>query len=271
MTINKTLFFVISLLAVLVMTVPSVQAQDNWNVTLTSRQAEGLNTASRGRKNFAMAISPDGPWGWSEGMRSAKAAEIRALQFCRGFMRKGQRDCLVYMVNGKRTLAQTVKTRRVAAVYKPLNAKLATSVIGLSDLRFAGQLDAARALLDQGVNTPESLKQDRKLRAALLGRSIMLTTRYNPTFFFDETGASRSMKSNNGILKINYSSWIVTSEGLICMMNGRWSTTGKPVGTSCLVLGPATGGKTEIYEPRNPKSKRKAIVIAGDARYGAVR
>lgn len=264
------LSFVLSLTANFCGSLAAV-AQENWAVTLTSKQAKGVQEASAGRSHVAVAISPDGPWGWSEGMKSEAAAKLRALQFCRGFMDKGDRDCILYLVNGKVVAPAVVQTRRVSEVYKPLNYKRAASVFGISPLNFDGNLSQARAVVSSAQANPKSLRQDKTLRAALQGRTLMKPTGRPFAIWLGQDEASQVIKGDSGIITAWYPSWVVSADGVVCMLDGRWKSTGKRVGNKCFILGAAKRGKTAIYWESSANAKRDVILIAGDARYGAVR
>lgn len=244
---------------------------ESWTVTLTKKQAKALDEMTAPRKHAAFAISPDGPWGRSWGKRSAAAAQESALAYCRAHLSRKKRDCLVYIVDGKRVAPASVKTRVVTQVYKPLNGRQAASILGRSNFNFSGNLAAARAQLEGGMARPEALPQDASLRAALVGRTLMNTSSKGWALWLGKDRAEFLSQTKSSTLATRYQSWRVTSDGLLCLRGGVWRSNGKPAGTRCILLGPAKGGALNIYWSSTPSTGRKAQLIAGDARGGAVR
>lgn len=242
---------------------PAAMAE-GWTVALTKKQAKALGEISGKSSHVAFAISPDGSWGRSWGKPSAAIARESALSFCRAYLSRGKRDCLIYMVNGKRVAPAVVNTRPVAEVYKPLNGRRAASVFGRSDFNFTGNLAAARAQLAAGMADPGALRQDDGLRAKLAGRTLMNTSSKGWAVWLGKQRAAHLAQANSGVLTTEYESWRVTSDGLLCMR-------GASVKTRCILLGPAKAGALKIYWSFTPKAGRKAQLIAGDARGGAVR
>ncbi len=85
-------------------TAKTTDAQSQWTVTLTSKQAAAYNDQKARNGNKAFAISPDGAWGYTFGMKNTQDAQKRAIANCRKYMRKKQRDCLLFATNGNQVL-----------------------------------------------------------------------------------------------------------------------------------------------------------------------
>ncbi|MEM6373859.1 MAG: hypothetical protein AAF727_13915 [Pseudomonadota bacterium] len=250
---------------------PLAHAQEAWSVVLTKKQAEAFAEAEKRQPGTAFAVSPDGAWGWSTGFSSAELAGKRAVQFCRAFLRKRKRDCALYAVNGQRVAPATVQLRRVADVYVPLNGRKAGAILGRAAFQFQGNRAAARAQLAAAPATRAQMREDSALRGALIGRTIMTTQTRGFAVTLEEQSADHAAGTQNGIIKRRFDSWGVTPEGLLCMFNGRWDGTGAPVGRVCLILNAIGNGLVDLSWDQTPNASRKGQLIAGDARYAAVK
>jgi len=248
-----------------------LSAQEAWTVTLTAKQAKALAEIAVEDDVTAFAISPDGAWGRSWGVNNAKNAGARAMNFCQSELRPGRRDCILYEVAGKRVAPAVVQTRKVSVVYKPLNGRKAVEVFGRVDFDFQGDNKAARALIKSGPQRRGDLSEDKRLRGILQGRSIMSPKTKGFAVTFEEVYAEQQAASNSGILKAYYDSWTVTSEGLVCMFDGYWATSGKPIGTRCLILNSAEDGLVRMAWGSRPGTSQKMQLIAGDARFATAK
>ena len=246
-------------------------AQESWTVQLTKKQATALAEMAGKESVTAFAISPDGAWGRSWGVNNAENAAARALNYCQAELRPKKRDCFVYEVAGKRVAPAVVQTRRVSIVYKPLNGRTAAKLFGRVAFDFQGNSAAAQAQIATAPKRRGDLKEDAGLRAKLVGRSIMSLNPKGFAVTFEETFAEHSAMANSGILKIFYDSWTVTPEGLVCMFDGFWPSSGKPVGTRCLILNSAAQGLANMSWGDRPKTSQKMQLIAGDARFATAR
>ncbi|MEL6452860.1 MAG: hypothetical protein AAFQ19_16525 [Pseudomonadota bacterium] len=246
-------------------------AQERWTVALTDKQAQALAEIAGEREVSAFAISPDGAWGRSWGYANKSLAGDWALAYCRAELRPRRRDCILYELDGARVAPATVAVPTVREVYKPLNGRKAAAVIGRVDYDFAGNKAAALAQLASGPARAADLRGDPALRQALVGRSIMATSAKAFAHVFEETRAAFWVPSNSGILMQSYDSWAVTAEGLVCMFNGRYASTGKPVATRCMILNKISNGLVDLSWSGSPNATRKGQLIAGDVRRAAVR
>lgn len=245
-------------------------AQEAWKVQLTSKQAKAHAELAGQSGITAFAISPDGAWGRSYGFKDADLAAKRALSFCHSELRPRKRDCLLFEVAGKRVAPQTVQTRQVSAVYKPLNGRKAAAVIGRAALDFRGNKAGAMAQLATAPKGAGDLVQDKLLRAGLKNRTLMTTQAKGFAIWLGDTYAEHLASANSGVLSVEFDSWVVTSEGLLCMFNGFWDS-GKPLGTKCALLNSIGNGLVDLSWDGSPNASRKGQLIAGDARFGAAK
>jgi hypothetical protein len=245
---------------------PVAVAQDMWTVALTARQATALAGIAGQDDVTAFAISPDGAWGRAWGVNTAENAGARAMNYCQAQLRPGKRDCVLYEVAGRRVAAAVVQTRKVSKVYKPLNGRTAAEVFGRVTFDFKGNNTAARAQLATAPQRRGALPEDATLRAVLTDRSLMSVKTKGYALTFEDKIAEHSAEGQSGMLKAVYSSWTVTPEGLVCLFDGYWST-GKPLGTRCLILNSAAKGLVDMSWGYRPKTSQKMQLIAGDARF----
>ena len=259
--------FVMALAAVLLCLVPQVgAAQSGWKVVLTSKQAQKAAELKSEKAHTAFALSPDGPWGRAWGKNSAQAAQDIALQFCRDHLKKGRRDCFVYAVNNKVVAPSVIKTKKITAIYKPLNSRTAAAFFGRVALNYSAPLAAAKGRIEAAAANPNNLKSDAALKKALTGRTLMSTGGRSWAIWLGPKGAEQHVNANSGVLSIRFDAWRVSPDGVLCMMGGRWTTTGKPVGTKCLILGDMKQGVGGLYWAASVNTKRAVQLIAGDAR-----
>lgn len=246
-------------------------AQNAWTVTLTAKQEQARAEMVQEEQVTAFAISPDGAWGRSWGFDDAALAAERSLAFCRAELRPRKRDCLVYEVGGKRVAPATVQTRKVSVVYKSFDGRKAASVFGRAPYDFAGNRSGALAQLATAPTRRGTLPEDKALRAALTNRTIMTTQSKGFALWFEGTRAEHAVSTSGGVLTVLFDSWTVTPEGLMCMFDGHWEGTGKPVGTRCVLLNAMGDGLVDLSWDQTPNATRKAQLIAGDARFAAVK
>lgn len=263
-------------LAVFFLSTATATAQGTWAVTLTSKQAKELKELKSSKAHTAMAVSPDGPWGTRWGARSADAAGAEALGNCRAFLKKGLRDCVLYSVNGRVVADSVVKTRKVSAVYKPVDGKAAPGIFGRANVNFVGNVQAAEADMTALLANPahrSNLRRDPTLEGMLRGRSFMNTKKRGFAIWFEKGRGAQYSASNNGTLKMYFGDWLATRDGLVCMFDSVWDS-GKAVGTRCLVIHQINKGAADFSWPgsgHGTTTVRKGQIIAGDARRGAVR
>lgn len=254
-----------------------VQAQESWTVTLTRKQAGELQELKGKPSNTGFALSPDGAWGTRWGASSAKAAGDEALANCRAFLKKGRRDCILYTVNGQVVARPVESTRKVSAVYTPVNGKTAPSVFGRAPVNFSGNAPAAMADAKAMRADPahaSRLKRDPGLEQALMQRSFMNMEKRGFAIWFEKGRGEQHMVGNSGRLQLNFGRWIATPDGLVCMFDGAWASTGKKVGARCLLIETIKNGIVRfawLNAEYGAPSFRKGQIIAGDARRGAVR
>ncbi|WP_299293812.1 hypothetical protein [uncultured Tateyamaria sp.] len=249
----------------------AAMAQQPWTVVLTKKQAKALAELSGEPDVTAFAISPDGAWGRSWGYDSAENAGARAVNFCQSELRPGKRDCFLFELAGKRMVPEVVETRKVSKVYRPVNGRQAAALFGRVDFDFAGNVPAAAAQHQTALSSPAGLREDKALRKALENRSIMSLKAKGFAVVFEDVYAEQIAMGSGGLLKTYFDSWTVTSEGLVCMFDGYWASTGKPRGTVCLILHDATDGAVTMAWGNKPNARQKMQLIAGDARFATAR
>ncbi len=71
------------------------------------------------------------------------------------------------------------------------------------------------------------------------------------------------------ILKLKFSDWRATSDGLVCMTGNVWNT-GKQIADRCLIIEHIKDGVAQFFWS-GLKVKYQGQIIAGNALYGAVR
>lgn len=250
----------------------SLKAQETWQVELNRKQTKSLAKIAAKPGHKAFAVSPDGAHGFQWGASSSESASKDAVANCRGFMRAGQRDCILYSVNGRVVAEPVVATRRVSAVYKPVDGKSAPAIFGRANVNFSGNPAAALADFTALKASPahaNRLQHDPALERILMQRSFMNTQKRAFAIWFEQGRGDQYSVGNNGMLRLGFRRWVATPDGLVCMFDSVWST-GKTVGTRCLIIHSIASGAarfswhdmTTIYDGQ---------IIAGDARRGAVR
>jgi hypothetical protein len=263
--------FLRGLLAIVAILLPMGSvAQEAWTVQMTSRQAKALAELAQHDDFTAFAISPDGAWGRAWGVNTAENAAARAMNYCQAELRPGKRDCILYAVAGRRIMPEIVQTRKVSKVYKPLNGRVAAEVFGRVAFDFQGDSAVAQAQYNSGPKRRGDLPEDAVLRAILLNRSLMSVKSKGFATTFEADIAEQSAQGQSGMLKAVFSSWAVTSDGLVCMFDGYWST-GKPIGTRCLILNSAAKGAVDMSWAFRPLTSQKMQLIAGDARFATAK
>lgn len=251
----------------------SMAQSETWTVKLTKEQAKKARETIGLDFTTAVAISPDGAWGRSWRARTLADEKERALGYCRAHLKPKRRDCFLYMVNGKVVAPKTVETRVVSVVYKPVDGKKAPAVLGRARVNFVG--DKSAALADFKKFKTDSahfkrLSRDRALEAALKRQSFMNTKKSGFAIWFESTGGQQHMAANGGkILKMRFSDWRATSDGLVCMIGAVWSS-GKAVENRCLIIESIKDGVADFYWA-GKNTRYQGQIIAGNALHGAVR
>ncbi len=263
----------ISFAVALALALPVVAlAQENWQVSLTKKQGRAAAQIAQQKQPTVMAISPDGAWGNSWGTQTLDQGKARAIQYCRQNLKPGQRDCMVYAVNGKPVLPAVVSTKRVSKVYKPLSARSAAAFFGLAAVNFRGNPELALADYQAlKANPAHALRGDSRLQAVLKGKSLM-HARKSPEFAIalEARGGEQHARGNSGVIWMRFDRWVATRDGLLCLYNRVWST-GKQAGTECYIINQIANGKVSGAWASKPRTNRPLLVIAGDARYGNAR
>ena len=252
---------------------PARASDGTWTVTLSAKHARKLAELEGKPGVTALAISPDGPWGYAWRQEGHAAAEARALANCRAFLKPGRRDCILYAVNGRRVAPEVVETRKVSKVYRPVDARKAAAVLGLVGGSFQGNPAAALSDLERLVADPghrRRLTPDARLTGLLRGNSFGLDKSRGTVIAFHGDGGGQHSKAQSGILKLHFPSWIATGDGLVCMFDSYWDN-GNAMGTRCLVIDHIQDGKARFRWGADPNTGRKGLLILGDARYGAAR
>ena len=263
-------------LALIALAPAMAKAQSSWTVSLTNKQANEFKSLTARPGNTAFAISPDGPYGFRYGASSKDVAGNDAIANCRAFLKPGRRDCILYAVNGRVVARPVVQTRKVKAVYKPIDGKAAPTVFGRANVSFIGNRKAALADLAALEANPahrRKLSRDRVLESALLHRSFMNTQKRGFVIWFDKGHGEQLTSGNNGAIRLTFKDWVATRDGLVCMFDSVWDT-GKPIGTRCLIMDRIEKGAADFVWPgsgHGTATVRKGQIIAGDARKGAVR
>jgi hypothetical protein len=245
----------------------------SWKVALNKRQAKAFEETKAQPSITAFALSPDGAWGRAWDYDTKKAASARALAGCRGFLKPGRRDCILFAVDGVIVAEPVVKTRVVSKVYKPINGKTAPAFFGRAAVNFTGNKAAAVAdykALEKAPSHRGRLARDKKLEAALMKRSFMNTQHRAFAIWFEAGHGAQHSKANSGILRTDFGEWVATKDGLVCMFDSV-SDSGKRYGTRCLIIHEIENGSARFSWADHPGTKYKGQIIAGDARYGAAK
>ena len=251
---------------------PSVAA--DWQVTLTAEQSKKFIETKSKRNHTVMAISPDSAWGRTWEYRSLEEAKTNALGFCRENLRKGHRDCMIFSVNGKVVLGPVAKTKVVSKVYKPVSGKKAAAHFGLRAINFQGNRAGAIAqwnAVEANPNAVNSLPVNKALGQQLLGSSIALNSVRGFAIALTPYGARHALKTDGGALFANYSNWTITPDGLFCMTNGHWESTGKALGPNCMIIDSIKSGQVRFSWAGSITQSREGLIIAGDAGRGAAK
>lgn len=249
------------------------QAQSQWTVTLTGKQAAAYEEQKARSGNKAFAISPDGAWGYTYGVSNQLDAQKRAIANCRKYMRKKQRDCLLFSANGKQVLPPVTPTKKVTALYKPLKAKDAKAVFGLAGGAFKGNKKAARAefqAFENGKISRAELPRNAQLEALLTGRSLMTTNNKAVMLWFSSTRGEHHSQAKSGVLISHFKRWIATPNGLVCKLDAAWDN-GNPLRDTCFFVESISNGQVKFSWAHSMGSMRKGVLLQGDARYAAAR
>ncbi|MGB7316803.1 MAG: hypothetical protein WBC85_02450 [Planktotalea sp.] len=241
---------------------------EDWKVTLTAEQNQKFQEMKNKPARSVFALSPDSAWGRTWGYKSLDDAKERALAFCRENLRRGHRDCLVFAVDGKVVAKPVVPTKVVQNLYKPVNGRKAAAFFGVKGISFQGNPSAAKAqwdALQRDPNKIASFTVNKSLGRQLLGTSLVTDKKPSFSVALSKFGARQALQADSGVLAINYPDWSVTNEGLLCMSGGAWESTGKQVGTKCLILESIDNGLVRFDWASRNSSFRKGAIVAGDA------
>ncbi|CUH78213.1 hypothetical protein [Tropicibacter naphthalenivorans] len=243
-----------------------------WTVAPTAKQQAAAAELTSKKKHTAISIAPDGAWGRSWGYDSAELAKTSSLAFCRKNLKKGRGDCFVYAVNGKVVAPKQVTLTKVTQVYVPTHSRKASAFFGLVSGSYKG--NPAKALeqfeaLKAGTDVSVTERKGKALEALLRDHSLMSK---DPRVFAQFFGSDRVERHNKGgKLRIEYTGWMATEAGLVCTYNGAYKSTGKRVGTSCLIVHSFENGKARYAYATQPKTIRNGLLVAGDALRGAAK
>ena len=72
----------------------------SWKVALNKRQSKAFEETKAQPSITAFALSPDGAWGRAWDYDTKQGASARAMAGCRGFLKPGRRDCILFAVDG---------------------------------------------------------------------------------------------------------------------------------------------------------------------------
>ncbi len=245
----------------------------NWNVQLSAKQAKAWAEIKTHKRHTAFAISPDGAWGRTWDFKDAKLAKTRAIQFCRNHVRVGKRDCILYSADGKVLVSGAVQTTKITKLYKPVSGRKAAKFFGLVGMSFQGDPAAARAQHEQvkaSSGSIAALRGDGALKQKLTGSSIASIAENGFALHMGKSVVRQAIAANSGLIEADYSDWMITKEGLLCMKNGRFYT-GKPIGTNCIILHQIANGKLKFAWANGSGSPRNGYIIAGNATYAAAK
>lgn len=242
-----------------------------WQVQLTKKQAKALAEVQRKVTPNAFAVSPDGAWGRAWGQSSRDEALAVAMHFCRRALKPGKRDCIAYAVNGEVVAPAVVDAKVVTKVYKPVDGRKAAAFFGLSGVNFAGNRPAALAQLEQVQAGNTALRSDPILSAALSRSSFTLAGAKGFALKLGKDTVEQHVQTNRAVLVISFTGWTATKEGLVCLFDGKWTSTGKLVGTKCLVLDHIVNGKARFSWESSLGTVRNGQLVAGDATRSAAR
>lgn len=262
-------------LALSLTSLPQIATAGSWTVELTRKQARKLAELNDAQRNTAMAVSQKGAWGRARNWASEQQASDWAMQNCRAYLKPGQPDCILYAVNGQRVAPATVQLKKVSQVYKPVNGRKAAAFHGLRPLNLSGNRPAAENLLkqiDAETRDAARLPRDTGLEAKLRNNSLAADDTRGFAIWLGADRVETWIKTQRGEnLKIRWKSWLATPEGLVCMIDGHYLSSGKRVGDNCLFIESASGGRMVFSWLNSPAKKRKGLIIAADARLGAAR
>lgn len=270
---NHSLTSLVAAVTMVFCTAKAADAQSQWTVTLTSKQAVAYNEQKARNGNKAFAISPDGAWGYTYGVSNQQDAQRRAIANCRKYMRKKQRDCLLFSTNGTQVLPPVTTTNKVSALYKPLKAKDAKAVFGVAGGAFKGNKKAARAehqAFENGKISRAKLPRDPQLEALLTGRSLMTTNNKTTMLWFSPTRGEHHSQAKSGVLISHFKRWIATPNGLVCKFEAAWDN-GNPLEDTCLYIDSISNGQVKFSWGHSMGSMRKGVLLQGDARFAAAR
>lgn len=250
-----------------------VSANSSWVIALTSDQAAALETVKSKSKHGALAVSPDGAWGNTWGKASPEEAQSQALGNCRGYLRRGRRDCVIAYANGKSRVGQTVQTQTVSRIYKPVSDKKAIKFFGKVNVNFQGNPSAAKAEFDRLIADPnyrKNLRNDPVLRSALQNNSLVSDTHSGFAMWLGQSYGGQRSGSKGRFVRVYIPDWVATRDGLVCFFNEVYST-GKRLPQRCILIDKIQAGALRFNWLHQSPTWRKAAIVPGDARWGAAR
>ncbi|SPF77676.1 hypothetical protein [Pseudoprimorskyibacter insulae] len=237
-----------------------------WTPKLTRDGQKGYAAAMEKPKNYAFALNNKSAWGSGWNFDTAEGARDRALKGCRKWVKPGQADCVVYMLNGEVVAGEQVTTKKITKRYKAISGKQAAAFFGLRDVSFAVNRSAAVAEYEKFQATGKYPANDQSLTKLLMGNSITSTANGGYAIVFDDKGVLWANKAgSNNILAVQFRQWLVTKNGLFCMFDGAFTSTGKKVGSRCVAISSIGGGKVEWQGLSYDGKPKTSFLVAGDA------
>ncbi|MEP3846254.1 MAG: hypothetical protein ABJM43_13035 [Paracoccaceae bacterium] len=237
---------------------------------MNKEQTEVLSELGAKPRITVLAISPDGPWGKAWGMKTKAASTARALKSCREHVRKGERDCVVYAVNGKQTLPGTIDIKRIQQRYKAVHGQKAASFFGLAAIEFTGSRDAALKELEFTKSDGQAwrtIPKSRALKRQLTGQGLVSVGKDGWAIFLTEDHAYHDTKVGRG----TFEQWAISENGLLCMFFGKYEN-GKLRSNACMVIDKISRGEMRYnWGPNGKNRARRGFVVAGDPGKNAVK
>lgn len=247
---------------------PSAHAQEmiQWVPKISREGKGGYEKVMAKPKNFAFALNNKLAWGSSWNYDSVDAAKERALKSCRKWVKPGQADCVVYMVNGEVVAGDQVTSKKITKRYKAVSGKQAAAFFGLRTMTFDGNRAAAVAEYEAFQATGAYPKNDKSLSKQLMGSSVTSTENGGYAIVFDDNGVLWANKAGpKNILAVRYRQWLLTKNGLLCMFDGAFTSTGKKVGSRCVAISSISGGKVQWQGVSYDGEPKTSFLVAGDA------
>lgn len=250
-------------IAILAFLAPLGLKAEPWTVTLNKEQTGVLSELGARPGGTALAISPDGAWGTAWGMSTKAKSTARALANCREHVRKGQRDCVVYAVNGERSLPDTIDIKRIQQRYKAIDGKKAASFFGLVPIEFTGSRNAALKefeFTNSDGQAWRTIPKSRALKRQLTGRGLVGVGKGGWAIFLTENHAYHDTK----VGRTTFEQWAISENGLLCMFLGKYEN-GISRSTACMIVHEVSRGEMRYNWAANGRNRaRRGFVVAGD-------